>query len=84
MCCYRCVDGFVKLWDGIRVPGRYRYPPNTMCGHYDSKGDISVKKFSTDMRAEMEYLVTEADPRSTFDITYKFVNVGKKELHNIS
>ena len=72
----------MKLWDGMRVPGRYLYPPNVLCGQYDAEGDLSVKKFSTGTRAELEFMVEDADPRSTFDITYKFVNVGKFLLNH--
>ena len=76
----RCVDGYVRLWDGLRQPGRYPYPPNTFCGSYNN-GEISVRKLSTNAASEIEYLTPNSHPQSTFTITYKYVNMGELKKH---
>ena len=66
----------MRLWDGLRQPGRYPYPPNTFCGSYNN-GEISVRKLSTNAASEIEYLTPNSHPQSTFTITYKYVNMGE-------
>ena len=73
---FRCVDGYIRLWDGLRQPGRYPYPPNTFCGDYNT-GEISVRKLSTNAAAEIEYFVLNDNPHNTFTLTYKYINMGK-------
>ena len=72
----RCEHGFLRLWDGLRQPGRYPFPPNTLCGDYNM-GEIGVQKFSTQRLAEVEFLAQRGVRKSTFTLTYKYVNVGK-------
>ena len=64
----------MQLWDGIRQPGMYWYPPNQICGHYDS-GKIHVTKFFTDKHAEVEFWSERAQHTDTFTIEFKYVNI---------
>ncbi len=72
----RCEGGHIRLWDGLRQPGRYPYPPNTLCGDYDA-GMISVRKYSTQPLAEVEFWVENHEKHVTFSLTYKYINVGE-------
>lgn len=74
-----CDHGYVRLWDGIRQPGLYRYPPNTLCGIFTSRPE--VMKFSSDYALEVELYHPHADPRISLTFTYKYVDFGEFFFH---
>ena len=76
MCLFTsCQSGYIRLWDGIRQPGLYRYPPNTLCGIFTTHPE--VVKFSSDHALEVELYHAAANRRLTLAITYKYVNMGE-------
>lgn len=78
----RCVDGHMKIWDGMRQPGMHAYPPNTFCGWYNN-GDIDVTKVTSRHSADIEFLVSNANQYYTFALTFKYVNIGKLQHYHI-
>ncbi len=77
---FRCRFGFLKLWDGLRQPGRYPFPANTLCGDYNN-GEINVTKFTSQITAEIEFYIEKYIRHATFTITYKYINLGKYYQH---
>ncbi len=73
---FRCTGGYLRLWDGLQQPGRYPYPPNTLCGDYDTD-QINVDKYSTQPLAEIEFWTEDYHRHVTFSLTYKYINLGK-------
>jgi hypothetical protein len=64
----------VRIWDGVRQPGLFRYPPNTLCGVFTTLP--RVQKFSTDYALEMELNDEAADRRTSLAFNYRYINTG--------
>ena len=74
---HRCPDGHIELLDGVNEPGRYPYPANIMCGQYDP-GELNVAKYTTLPHGEIRFHAAHELRRSTFTVTYKYINLRKQ------
>ena len=80
-CVKRCVDGHLRLWDGMRQPGMYAFPYHSFCGWYPS-GDIDVTKVTSQNAADLEFYVKAANEMFTFVLTFKYIDFGEFKVLN--
>ena len=68
----------MKVWDGLRQPGRHLYPPNVFCGLRRQHGNaIDVLRLSSGPEAEVDFYVSNATAKSGFWMEVSYIDMGE-------